>query len=102
MLDEKTGAARMPIVPDDVRTLFSKRTNVGEALARQYTADHGEKWDELTDDQRQDRIKTATQSRDQKVKGGKDDVADFEDWKRQAKNSGGSRRSRCSSRPATA
>jgi hypothetical protein len=88
VLDEKTGAARMPIVPDEVRTLFSKRTNIGEALARQYTADHGEKWDELTDDQRQDRIKAATQSRDQKVKGGKDDVADFEDWKRQAKNIG--------------
>jgi hypothetical protein len=33
-LDHKTGAARMPIVPDDVRTLFSKRTNAGEALAR--------------------------------------------------------------------
>jgi conjugative relaxase-like TrwC/TraI family protein len=84
-LDERTGAARMSVVPNDVRTLFSKRTNAGEALARKYTADRGEAWDDLTDDQRADRMKVATQSLDQKVKGGKDDVADFKDWQRQAK-----------------
>ena len=87
-LDERTGAARMPVIPDDIRALFSKRTNIGEALARQWTASKGEQWDDLTDDQRAARIKNFTQDLDQKIKGGKDDVANFEDWKRQAKELG--------------
>ena len=87
-LDERTGAARMPVIPDDIRALFSKRTNIGEALARQWTASKGEQWDDLTDDQRAARIKNSTQDLDQKIKGGKDDVANFEDWKRQAKELG--------------
>lgn len=38
-LDERTGAARMTVIPEDLRSLFSKRTNMGEALARTYTVD---------------------------------------------------------------
>lgn len=87
-LDERTGAARMTAVPDGIRTLFSKRTNAGEAMARQYTAGRNEVWDDLTDDQRAARIKAATQGLDQKIKGGKDEVADFDDWKRQASQMG--------------
>ena len=87
-LDPKTGAAVMPIIPDDIRTLFSKRSMIGELMARKYTADRGEDWEKLSDDQRAGRLKTATQDMDQKVKGGKDDVANYEDWARQAKEFG--------------
>ena len=83
-LDPETGAARMPVVPDAIRTLFSKRSAAGEALARKVTADRDEDWDSLSLAQQEARLKAATQSLDQKVKGGKDDVADFADWRRQA------------------
>ena len=88
-LDHKTGAARMPIVPEDVRTLFSKRTNAGEALARKMAVDEGLDWDALAPEQRATRTKNATQSFEQKQKGGKDDVADMADWRRQAKEVAG-------------
>jgi TrwC relaxase len=38
-LDHETGAARMPVIPDTIRTLFSKRSAAGEVLARKATAD---------------------------------------------------------------
>lgn len=88
-LDHKTGAARMPIVPDAVRTLFSKRTLAGEALAQTMAAGEGVDWDVLAPEQRATRIKNATQSFDQKQKGGKDDVADVTDWRRQAREAHG-------------
>ena len=88
-LHQKTGAARMPIIPDEVRTLFSKRTNIGELLARKATADRGEDWDALSQDQRETRMKAGTQDRDQKIKGGKDDIANFEDWRGQARETCG-------------
>jgi hypothetical protein len=88
-LDQKTGAARLPIIPDEIRTLFSKRTNIGELLARKMTADRGEEWDTLSQEQREARMKAATQSLDQKVKGGKDDIANMADWKRQARETCG-------------
>jgi hypothetical protein len=87
-LDPDTGAARMPIIPDDVRTLFSKRTNAGELLARKMAADEGLNWDSLTPKQRIAREKMATQSFEQKQRGGKDDVADVESWRLQAKAAG--------------
>jgi hypothetical protein len=93
-LDQKTGAARMPIIPNEVRTLFSKRTNIGELLARKATADRGEDWHALSQDQRETRVKAATQDRDQKIKGGKDDIANFGDWRRQARET-------CSWEPTT-
>jgi conjugative relaxase-like TrwC/TraI family protein len=88
-LDPKTGAARLTAVPDEIRTLFSKRTNAGEMIARQETADRGEAWDELSPAQRDKRVKMATQSPTQKEKGGKDDVADVADWRRQAREVAG-------------
>jgi ATP-dependent exoDNAse (exonuclease V) alpha subunit len=87
-LDERTGAARMTAIPEMVRTLFSKRSMTGENLARQYTEARGEVWDQLSDDQRQARIKQATQGPAQKQKGEKDPVADIDDWKRQAREAG--------------
>ncbi|MFL5289309.1 MAG: MobF family relaxase [Rhodopila sp.] len=88
-LDQRTSAARMSIIPEDVRTLFSKRTNAGEALARKMTADEGLDWDALSNHERATRTHNATQSYEQKQKGGKDDVADFADWRRQAKDVAG-------------
>lgn len=87
-LDQRTGAARLPSVPDEICDLFSKRTRIGESLARQMTAERGEVWDELTQDQREARMKASIQDLDQKVRGGKDDVANVESWKRQAKDRG--------------
>ena len=88
-LDPKTGAVRMPAVPDDVRILFSKRTQAGELIAMKEAADRGEAWDEMSAAQKEARIKRATQSPDQKIKGDKDPKADFLEWKRQAKEVAG-------------
>jgi hypothetical protein len=85
-LDPKTGATRLTAVPDAIRTLFSKRTNAGEMIARQEAADRGETWEELSPAQRDKRVKMAKQSPTQKEKGGKDDVAD---WRRQAREVAG-------------
>jgi TrwC relaxase/AAA domain len=87
-LDERTGAARMAVIPQEVCDLFSKRRVAGEALARKFTADRGENWDDLSEKQRETRIENATQSRQQRSLGDKDDVADFDGWKRQAKEIG--------------
>ncbi len=87
VMDEKTGAARMVAVPDEMRALFSKRTNAGEAAARAFTAERGENWDELSPEQQTARTRTAAQAADQK--GGKDGVADIADWKRQARDAAG-------------
>jgi hypothetical protein len=84
-LDQRTGAARMPVIPNEVRDLFSKRTLAGEALARKLAAGEGLKWDDLTPDQRATRTHNATQSFEQKQRGGKDDVADVASWRHQAK-----------------
>ena len=84
-LDNQTGAARMPVIPDQVRTAFSKRTAAGELrrVRRQKTvARYGRNCRRA---QRDSRMKVATQDREQKVRGGKDDVADAGDWHRQAK-----------------
>ena len=88
-LDHTTGAVRMSAVPDDVRTLFSKRTLAGELLAKKHTAERGEVWEELSEEQRVARMKAATQDRDQKTKGEKDPEANFADWRRQAKEIAG-------------
>lgn len=88
VLDHRTGAARMTAVPEFACTFYSKRTNMGEELARKFTADKGEVWDELTDDQRAARIKVTTQSIEQRSGGGKDPVADFAGWRKQAGEAG--------------
>lgn len=87
-LDEKHGVARMTVIPEDIRTLFSKRTNIGEAIARKLTADRGEVWEDLSAEQRVSRTKQAAQSWKQRSAAGKDDVADFADWIRQAEGAG--------------
>jgi len=85
VMDPTTGAARMPAVPDDIRSLFSKQSNAAEAAARAFTQGRGEEWDDLSPEQRTARMARAAKSLEQKIKGGKDDIADVADWKRQAK-----------------
>ena len=84
VLDQRTGSAKMLAVPDAVNLLFSKRTNMGEALARKAAAEQGQDWDALSPSERATRVHTATQHWEQKEKGGKDDVANVADWHRQA------------------
>ena len=88
-LDVETGAARMTAIPDDLRSLFSKRSNTGEQWARIGAAAEGVAWDDLSKEQRDARIKQFTQDKTrQQAKGEKDDVADHADGKRQAKEIG--------------
>lgn len=87
-IDKGTGAAKLPVIPDHIRSLFSKRTEHGEALARKKAEEDGVDWDSLTPQQRAKREKYATQSYEQKQRGGKDDVADVESWLMQAKQNG--------------
>jgi hypothetical protein len=87
-LDQETGAARMTVVPDAVRTHFSKKTNIGEQAARKEVADAGLDWDRLSEGERTTRVKEATQRWEVKQRGSagaKDDIANFADWRRQAR-----------------
>lgn len=83
-LDDRNGVARMAAIPSEVRTLFSKRKNLAEVLARKFTTDRGEVWEDLTDEQRSVRVTKSTHGLNQKVAAGKDDMADFQNWKEQA------------------
>ena len=88
-LDGRTGAARMTAIPEDVCALFSKRSRAGEQWARLMAAKEGIAWDDLSREQQEQRVKRYTQDvPGQKAKGQKDDIADFEDWRRQAKELG--------------
>ena len=108
MLDPTTGAARMPAIPDEIRSHFSKRTNDGEVMARDYAAKQGVDFDALTPEQRIGLLKASVQPKLQPVperadaetrarieaenkeqrKRAKDDVANFADWKRQGRDLG--------------
>ena len=88
-LDERTGAARMTAIPEDVCALFSKRSRAGEQWARLMVAKEGIAWDDLSKEQQEQRVKRYTQDvPGQQAKGQKDDIADFRDWRRQAKELG--------------
>ena len=78
-LDERTGAARMTAIPEDVCALFSKRSRAGEQWARLMAAKEGIAWDDLSREQQEQRVKRYTQDvPGQQAKGQKDDIADFE------------------------
>lgn len=89
-IDPDTGSARLPAIPDEVRTHFSKRTTKGEDAAREYASKNGLDWDDLSDSRRAALLKKAVQSVPRglddntiaKLK--KDDMADFASWKQQA------------------
>ena len=108
VLDPATGAARMPAIPDPVRSHFSKRTNDGETLARDFATRRGFDFDALTPAQRIALLKSSVQPKPQAVPDGadaetrarieaenrelrkraKDDVANFPAWREQARELG--------------
>lgn len=80
-LDRKTGAARIPTIPDRIRQAFSKRTADAHEAAREYARERGLDWDALDDNARAKLLKGgAVESRRSK----RDDLSDFEAWRRQA------------------
>lgn len=87
-LDERTGAARLMAVPENVRDAFSKRTKDGAEAAREFAASQGKDWDSLTDKQKVGLVHASTQGRRRAkdAAGGseEDRVADFGAWERQA------------------
>jgi hypothetical protein len=91
ILDEKTGSVRLSVISDEVRDLYSKKTRDGEREARKAAADAGLDWAAMSAAERVDRVKEATQRFETKMKGSKgakDDVADFDGWRQQAKDAG--------------
>jgi hypothetical protein len=81
-LDERTGAARLTAIPDEVRDAFSKRTRDAEGDARAYAQKIGRDWDTLSPDEKVDLLKGgAFASRKAKA----DDLSDFAAWTAQAK-----------------
>lgn len=84
-MDERTGVVSMPAVPVRAQTLFSKRTEHGRAAAKVKAAGQGEIWEKLPLVEQSRRTKDAVQDREQKIRGGADDKADFEGWAKQAK-----------------
>lgn len=90
VLDEKTGMARLPAIPEHVRDHFSKKTRNGEAAAREYTKAQGLDWDALPEGRRVKLMKAGTQGMPSGLDAPtrrrltKDDMADFASWRQQA------------------
>jgi conjugative relaxase-like TrwC/TraI family protein len=89
-LDKKTGMARLPAVPKWVDELYSKRTSDGEDAARIYAARQGLDWDRLSAKSKATFLKGGTKKA-RRYKG--DDLADHQEWKRQADQVGYKHRS---------
>ncbi|MGE4043398.1 MAG: MobF family relaxase [Acetobacteraceae bacterium] len=94
MLDPDTGMARLTVIPSNVRDHFSKKTRNGEEAARQFAKEQGLDWDSLSEERRvkllkagtQATIKTDDEALNEKLK--KDDLADFDSWRKQADDLG--------------
>jgi conjugative relaxase-like TrwC/TraI family protein len=82
-VDRETGVARMGGVPEEVREHFSKRHAEIEGQSRGEAEARGEVWGELS--LRQRRLRRASH---QRGKGGRDDRANPDSWRRQAKEVG--------------
>ncbi|MDN3564281.1 MobF family relaxase [Paeniroseomonas aquatica] len=93
-LDPKTGMARLAAIPDAVRDHFSKRTLNGEEAARAFARTLSLDWDTLAPERRAGLLKAGVQGTPAGIDGEtreklrKDDMADFADWRRQARELG--------------
>ena len=87
-LDHDIKACVMPVIPTDACELFSKRSRGIEAQAKRTSSERGEDWASLTQEEREARKELAARGIQWSNKGGKDDVADFDAWKRQADEAG--------------
>jgi hypothetical protein len=85
----ENGVAVLSSVPNEINTLFSKRTNKGVTNAMLQARVEGLDWDALPPAERVRRTKSATQGWKQRGKGGVDDVSNPDDWRRQAKDAYG-------------
>lgn len=85
----ENGVAVLSSVPNEINVLFSKRTNNGVTNAMLQARSEGLDWDALSSDERVKRSKSATQSWEQRGKGGVDDISNPDDWRRQAKDAYG-------------
>lgn len=87
MLDERTGAARLAIIPHAVRELFSKRTIEAQEAAREFAAEKGIDWDAVTAEQKIALLKAgAAETRQAKTETaeGLEQKSDFAVWREQA------------------
>lgn len=83
--DKDTGMARLPAVPRWICDAFSKRTKDGKAAAKAYAERKGLDWNALTGKQRVELLKAGAQETRQ---GKGDDMSDYAEWQRQAKEAG--------------
>lgn len=81
-LEERTGMARLPAIPERVCEAFSKRTRDGTQAAREEAAKRGLDWDAMTPDMQVDFLKGGTKAA---RKSKADDLSDFAAWRDQAK-----------------
>lgn len=86
--DERTAATFMSDVPPELSSMFSKRSQQGEVLARERSREAGEVWDGLTDWQRSKRIDWAIQATRQRKDSKWDGQKDVENWRQQAQAAG--------------
>ncbi|SHK26571.1 conjugative relaxase domain-containing protein, TrwC/TraI family [Roseomonas rosea] len=80
-LEERTGMARLPAIPEAVCEAFSKRTRDGTEAAREEAAKRGLDWDAMTPDMQVDFLKGGTKAA---RKSKADDLSDFAAWRGQA------------------
>lgn len=80
-LEERTGMARLPAIPERVCEAFSKRTRDGTQAAREEAAKRGLDWDAMTPDMQVDFLKGGTKAA---RKSKADDLSDFAAWRDQA------------------
>ncbi|WP_338666245.1 MobF family relaxase (plasmid) [Pararoseomonas sp. SCSIO 73927] len=80
-LEERTGMARLPAIPEAVCEAFSKRTRDGTEAARAEAAKRGLDWDAMTPDMQVDFLKGGTKAA---RKNKEDDLSDFAAWRGQA------------------
>jgi len=87
-LDHATRACVMPAIPAAICELFSKRSQGIEQSAQQAAAERGEDWDALDQAAQEARKELAARGIQWANKGGKDDQANFDDWRDQARAAG--------------
>jgi hypothetical protein len=85
---DRHGFAKMPIIPDRVADCFSKRHAYGLEMAARYTEQRGEVWADLDPAQQIVRVAKAINDPRRIAQGDRDDRADFDNWRQQAKDIG--------------
>jgi hypothetical protein len=90
VLDERTDTAKLTAVPDAVCGVFSKRTQDGEAAAREYVKAQGLDWDAMHPMELAGVLKGGTRATRRQKETGKrgDDMSDVTAWKAQAASVG--------------